>query len=661
MLAYALRRLAAAAFILLGVSLVTFALLYLLPADPRAPDRRAQRDGGDGREHPRATRPRPAVLRPILALSRRLLQGDLGRSYLQRSEVGELVWSRLPASLSSWPPPSPAELVLGLTMGVIAALRRGGATDQTLMVASFVCVSAPQFVVGILLLYVFAVRLGWFPIGGYGHAEHVVLPALTLGLLGAGWYSRMMRSSMLDVMNQDFIRTARAKGLTRWRVLFRHALPNAILPVIAYDRHRHRLVHVRDRRGGERLRLAWCRPTRLAGHPAGGHPDHHGCDSRLRRLHRARQPARGPRHAADRPAHQASLINRGKTMRPIFRSLAAGASLLAMAATAQAQSLDDAKQGGSMIVTYKDDVSTLDPAIGYDWQNWSMIKSLFDGLMDYEPGTTELRPDLAESYEISDDGLTYTFRLRPGVTFHNGREMTAEDVKYTLERVVNPETQSPGVGFFGMIEGFDAASSGEATELSGVRVVDPQTIEIKLSRPDATFLHVMALNFAMSSARGGRAPRRDFGRQPVGTGAFRRPNGPGQRARLREATPTTGARRALSRPDHLRVGQEPTWRSRLPSGEVDVPGDGIPPAQFQRSWPTRPGRARVWAVSSTPLHHYERDPAALDNASAPGRQHGESTRTSIVQIINGRAVPANQPLPLDAGLHPRKRGLPLRS
>ena len=98
-------------------------------------------------------------------------------------------------------------------MGVVAALRRGRPADQALMVTSFVCVSAPQFVVGILLLYVFAVQLGWFPIGGYGTAAHVVLPAFTLGLLGAGWYARMMRSSMLDVLHQDYMRTARAKGL----------------------------------------------------------------------------------------------------------------------------------------------------------------------------------------------------------------------------------------------------------------------------------------------------------------------------------------------------------------------------------------------------------------------------------------------------------------
>ena len=118
-------------------------------------------------------------------------------------------------------------------MGVIAALKRGRAADQALMLISFVGVSAPQFVVGILLLYVFAVRLGWFPIGGYGTFAHLVLPSLTLGLLGAGWYARMMRSAMLDVLRQDYVRTARAKGLSRLHVVLGHALPNALLPIIA--------------------------------------------------------------------------------------------------------------------------------------------------------------------------------------------------------------------------------------------------------------------------------------------------------------------------------------------------------------------------------------------------------------------------------------------
>ena len=88
--------------------------------------------------------------------------------------------------------------------------------------------------------------------------------------------------------------------------------------------------------------------------------------------------------------------------------------------------------------------STLDPAIGYDWQNWSMIKSLFNGLMDYKPGTTELVADLAESVDIAPIGLTYVFKLHKGVKFHNGRELVAGDIKYSIERTVNPKTQSPG-------------------------------------------------------------------------------------------------------------------------------------------------------------------------------------------------------------------------
>ena len=101
------------------------------------------------------------------------------------------------------------------------------------MMLAFVGVSSPQFVVALLLLYVFAAQLGWFPMSGYGTPAHVVLPALTLGLLGAGWYARMVRSAMIDVLNQDYVRTARAKGLSGARVVLRHALPNALLPIVA--------------------------------------------------------------------------------------------------------------------------------------------------------------------------------------------------------------------------------------------------------------------------------------------------------------------------------------------------------------------------------------------------------------------------------------------
>ena len=338
------------------------------------------------------------------------------------------------------------------------------------------------------------------------------------------------------------------------------------------------------------------------------------------------------------------------------RLLASTALLAALALPAAAQDQDtytpdpNATPGGSITITYKDDVATLDPAIGYDWQNWSMIKSIFDGLMDYVPGTTELRPGLAESYEISEDGLTYTFKLRPGVTFHNGREMTAEDVKYSLDRVTDPETQSPGAGFFGMIEGFDAQMAGEAEGLSGVTVVDPQTVQITLSRPDATFLHVMALNFASVVPREAVEEHGDdFGRNPVGTGAFR----------LGEWT--LGQRLVFEKnPDYWRegvpyldqivfeVGQEPVVALlRLQNGEVDLVGDGIPPAKFQEVMADPAQAERV--VQGGQLHtgyitmNVTQPP--FDNPQVRQAVNMAIDKDRIVQIINNRAVPANQPLP----------------
>ncbi|MBV9750615.1 MAG: ABC transporter substrate-binding protein, partial [Acetobacteraceae bacterium] len=136
------------------------------------------------------------------------------------------------------------------------------------------------------------------------------------------------------------------------------------------------------------------------------------------------------------------------------------------------------KQGGSMSIAFKDDIATLDPAIGYDWQNWALIKSMFNGLMDYEPGTTKLRPMLAQSYAVSEDGLTYNFKLRPGVKFHNGRALTADDIVYSLTRTVNPKTASPGQSFFGAIAGFDDFTHGKTDHLAGVRAPDPGTVEV---------------------------------------------------------------------------------------------------------------------------------------------------------------------------------------
>nr|WP_299362778.1 ABC transporter substrate-binding protein [uncultured Paracoccus sp.] len=338
------------------------------------------------------------------------------------------------------------------------------------------------------------------------------------------------------------------------------------------------------------------------------------------------------------------------TLRQLLAATAMTA-LLAGPALAQDETPDpDARQGGAIVITYKDDVATLDPAIGYDWQNWSMIKSVFDGLMDYAPGTTDLRPGLAESYEISDDLLTYTFKLRPGVKFHNGREMTADDVKYSIDRVLTPATQSPGAGFFGSIKGADKMADGSATTLEGLTVVDPQTVRFELSRPDATFLHVLALNFASVVPKEAvEAADGDFGHQPVGTGAFK----------LGEWV--TGQKLTLVRnPDYWReglpyldqitfeIGQEPVVALlRLQNGEVDVPGDGIPPAKFQEVMNDPEQKARVVEGGQLQTGYITMNVTQppFDNVEVRRAVNMAINKNRIVQMINNRAIPANQPLP----------------
>ncbi len=227
------RRLAQSALILLGVAAITFILLYALPADPARmiAGRSATPQTVDN------IRRELGLDQPLLAqfmhYLKGLLQGDLGRSYAQKTQVTTLILARLPATITLMAAGIFVEVLLGLTLGIIAALDRGGPIDRLVMAAAFVGVSAPQFVVALLLLYLFAATLGWFPMSGYGSFSNIVLPAATLGLLGAGWYARMVRSAMIDVLNQDFIRTARAKGLSGRRIILRHALPNAILPIIA--------------------------------------------------------------------------------------------------------------------------------------------------------------------------------------------------------------------------------------------------------------------------------------------------------------------------------------------------------------------------------------------------------------------------------------------
>jgi len=218
--------------VLFGVSTLVFLLLVMIPGDPV--------DVVLGESAQAADR---EAMRVALGLDRPLLQrwglfyadlarGDLGDSLVRHQPVSELIAQRLPATLQLAGTAFVLVLLLALPLGIIAARYRGRWLDRLAQGFSLIGVSIPNFWLGPLLVLFFSVQLGWTPVSGTLEPGSLVLPAITLGLSMAAITTRMVRSSLLEIESQPFLRTARCKGLTEARVMFRHSLPNAMLPVI---------------------------------------------------------------------------------------------------------------------------------------------------------------------------------------------------------------------------------------------------------------------------------------------------------------------------------------------------------------------------------------------------------------------------------------------
>lgn len=232
MMAYLVRRTLQTIAVLLIISMVTFTISYLIPADPAA-EIAGPKAKPDTIER---IRERLGLDQPLyIQYGRylwRLLHGDLGESYRLRMPVIELFRRRLWATFQLAVLGVLFELFMGVPVGIISAVKSRSWLDRATMIGALVGVSAPRFWLGVVLLYLLGFKLSLLPLGGYGSLKHVILPAFTLGVAGAAWYARMLRSSMLDILGSDYMRTAHAKGLHPWIVLLRHALPNAIQPVI---------------------------------------------------------------------------------------------------------------------------------------------------------------------------------------------------------------------------------------------------------------------------------------------------------------------------------------------------------------------------------------------------------------------------------------------
>ena len=229
---YVAGRLGWAVVVVFAMTIITFGVTFLSPVDP------ARLYAGI-----RATHQEYELARRTLGLNQpvfvqyvrylgRLLHGNLGNSFSTGESVRSLVLGRLPATLELAFAGLLIEVVIGLPLGFLAAMRWHGPADRAVLTGSLLGVVVPQFVLGFVLLYLFAYKIPIFPLGATASLPALVLPALALGLPGAAWYARMVRSSVLNVLGEDFVRNSRAKGLSEWNVMGRHVLRNSIGPAI---------------------------------------------------------------------------------------------------------------------------------------------------------------------------------------------------------------------------------------------------------------------------------------------------------------------------------------------------------------------------------------------------------------------------------------------
>lgn len=232
MLSYLPRRLFTMAITLLGLSIIVFLMIHLIPGNPVA------HILGDfaTEESVQELEERLGLDQPIIAqyfsYMGNAIQGDLGTSYVTGYTVVEEIMNRLPITAQLALYSILFGAIFGITMGTIAAVKQNTIFDQLAMLVALVGISAPSFWIALFLMLFFSYQLGLFPISGYSGFFSLILPSISLGLSSAGNIARMTRSSMLDVINQDYIRTAKAKGANTFGLVVKHSLQNALIPVI---------------------------------------------------------------------------------------------------------------------------------------------------------------------------------------------------------------------------------------------------------------------------------------------------------------------------------------------------------------------------------------------------------------------------------------------
>jgi ABC-type dipeptide/oligopeptide/nickel transport system permease component len=229
---YILKRILGMIFLLLGITFLVVLMMYLAPGDATVmilPNISSLEQVETLRREFGLDLPLQVQYGRFLA---RAIQGDLGTSWIDRRPVMPQVLDALSYTLRLATAALSLSLIFGVVSGIMAAVRHRSLTDEAIMTVTVMGISTPVFITGLLLIYVFSFKFGWFPTSGAGSWRHLVLPAVTLATFLIAYMTRMMRSCMLDVLGQDYIRTARAKGLMEVVVLGRHALKNALIPMV---------------------------------------------------------------------------------------------------------------------------------------------------------------------------------------------------------------------------------------------------------------------------------------------------------------------------------------------------------------------------------------------------------------------------------------------
>ena len=233
MIVYLAKRVLAAIPVLLGLTLLVFMMLHLIPGDPVA---QMLGEAGVRQEVVDNLREQMGFDDPLHVQYGRyfvgLVQGDLGHSPLSRRDVSDMIGRVLPSTLALAVSGLIIAALLGTVLGIVAAVRQNSIVDNITMLIALIGVSMPSFWLGLMLIFIFSLQLGWLPATGSGGWERLILPAATLGFAGSAIIARMVRSSMLEVFRQEYVRTATAKGIGASRVIVKHVLKNALIPVL---------------------------------------------------------------------------------------------------------------------------------------------------------------------------------------------------------------------------------------------------------------------------------------------------------------------------------------------------------------------------------------------------------------------------------------------